>query len=236
MRPASWSPDVWDDVFQSTHLVWGATVRRLRIPRYWLYFNPRTSCEVRRLIWWTGRHTTIFQSTHLVWGATFYNFKHDKDRIISIHAPRVRCDDEMAHGVTCNYYFNPRTSCEVRRALHCNAFWFSLFQSTHLVWGATWLYRLTITVITISIHAPRVRCDFLHFLLLSIVCYFNPRTSCEVRPLPFYWRNRISKFQSTHLVWGATLNHSDLLLLLLYFNPRTSCEVRQPQWRLLCHW
>ena len=53
------------------------------------YFNPRTSCEVRRKM----------------------EFDQDKFMIISIHAPRVRCDLGI----------NDRT------------FYKKIFQSTHLV-------------------------------------------------------------------------------------------------------
>ena len=101
-------------------------------------------------------------------------------------------------------YFNPRTSCEVRlREPHLLSVYI-IFQSTHLVWGATDEWRGVFIFWRISIHAPRVRCDKFQFMNNSIKIYFNPRTSCEVRPL-----DRLSiypeyKFQSTHLVWGAT--------------------------------
>ncbi len=58
------------------------------------YFNPRTSCEVRRF----GKSCETKQ-TH-----------------ISIHAPRVRCDRRCQLKRSEEDYFNPRTSCEVRRA------------------------------------------------------------------------------------------------------------------------
>ena len=52
---------------------------------------------------------------------------------ISIHAPRVRCDTLNNFLFVRYVYFNPRTSCEVR----LNRFLFSVvtdkFQSTHLV-------------------------------------------------------------------------------------------------------
>ena len=171
-----------NNIFQSTHLVWGATCvhrfsfRHLSIsihaPRVrcdiaaWhnqrnsRYFNPRTSCEVRLSTNSSRAFLLSFQSTHLVWGAT--NKKSRKARwiIISIHAPRVRCDSAFLLFPDYENYFNPRTSCEVRRRINC-------FHPS---------------VIIISIHAPRVRCDTL---------------------LGTLWLT-ISIFQSTHLVWGAT--------------------------------
>ena len=125
------------------------------------------------------------------------------------------------------WYFNPRTSCEVRHAL-----------------GFPALYP-----ISISIHAPRVRCDYCTLCIFFDNNNFNPRTSCEVRPNPKAALVGISLFQSTHLVWGATrvcksidvwsLNISihaprvrcdrmvnNIVLPDLHFNPRTSCEVR----------
>ena len=57
----------------------------------------------------------------------------------------------------------------------------------------------------ISIHAPRVRCDESFSIECTVLQYFNPRTSCEVR-LP-----RVNEFPC----------RPD------YFNPRTSCEVRR---------
>ena len=123
---------------------------------------------------------------------------------ISIHAPLARCDAKQAQGhftfphfnprTSCEVrrspsrsrpqsplYFNPRTSCEVRHLLHTAFIIILLFQSTHLLRGAT----ATDDLITpekifqsthllrgataggqekaaggdISIHAPLARCD-----------------------------------------------------------------------------
>ena len=125
------------DRFQSTHLVWGATclARYKQGPCYIsihaprvrcdlisyskiiqnVYFNPRTSCEVRLFRAMRTSILLAFQSTHLVWGAT--------------------C--EYDGGFYMVKYFNPRTSCEVRLSI-CSSWPRELiFQSTHLVWGAT---------------------------------------------------------------------------------------------------
>ena len=56
--------------FQSTHPVWGATVKVQR----------------------PGKVAPPFQSTHPVWGATQNQWLYIYPKEISIHAPRVGCD------------------------------------------------------------------------------------------------------------------------------------------------
>ncbi len=53
--------------------------------------------------------------------------------IISIHAPRVRCDLIPFPSLSGRMYFNPRTSCEVRHLYSFFLILHLLFQSTHLV-------------------------------------------------------------------------------------------------------
>ena len=147
--------------------------------------------------------TLLFQSTHLVWGATFHRPSHIQNSHISIHAPRVRCDWRKSDFSLLQFHFNPRTSCEVRRLTWSLEQYQQAFQSTHLVWGATlwpdWYERRIKFQSThlvwgatggdkfesfqesISIHAPRVRCDVEDLQILYHVKHFNPRTSCEVR-------------------------------------------------------
>ena len=169
-------------IFQSTHLVWGATIHKMSAGRQFdisihaprvrcdsrnhcssvqrMYFNPRTSCEVRPEPTSLNPIAKLFQSTHLVWGATYRFSVRYIALDISIHAPRVRCDKKYPALSDLIYYFNPRTSCEVRlysiEYLHITL----TFQSTHLVWGAT----------------------------------FSPSENLSE-----------IAFQSTHLVWGATI-------------------------------
>ncbi len=96
------------------------------------------------------------------------------------------------------------------------------FQSTHLVWGATIGLSLLISRKKISIHAPRVRCDVYNMTIDDVLFNFNPRTSCEVRPLK---KSTLQLFNprtscEVRLSGGRSKKkHS-------YFNPRTSCEVR----------
>ena len=102
----------------------------------------------------------LFQSTHLIRGATaVHGGPHDLIKIsihaphsrcdwaktgqpggsiqISIHAPHSRCDAMPECTAMLRYHFNPRTSFEVRlrhfSVMVCN----KIFQSTHLIRGAT---------------------------------------------------------------------------------------------------
>ena len=101
-----------------------------------------------------------------------------------------------------------------------------LFQSTHPVWGATFLTLQRQITVAISIHAPRVGCDSGHLLVfLGIgISIHAPRVGCDVHPAPVGNGRQISihaprvgcdaalardhgmsyGFQSTHPVWGAT--------------------------------
>ena len=80
---------------------------------------------------------TLFQSTHPVWGATPGYWIISELDTISIHAPRVGCDNSgiARHRRLC--YFNPRTPCGVRPGLIQKVSILLEFQSTHPVWGAT---------------------------------------------------------------------------------------------------
>ena len=236
--------------FQSTHLVWGATITVLFFFAYSAIsiHAPRVRCDAGT--YRINITFKLFQSTHLVWGATMKKFICWLFNIISIHAPRVRCDADLTSTLPPNNDFNPRTSCEVRQPdwtpvyrtwqisihaprvrcdffFHCSFFFSDSFQSTHLVWGATLFIALSSNRLSISIHAPRVRCD-------------HASGKNTERPV---------LFQSTHLVWGATQTtyysfnktsisihaprvrcdekHQSALCTDWHFNPRTSCEVRR---------
>ncbi len=213
-------------VFQSTHLVWGATLKyRLRKKISVISIHaPRVRCDFR-------------------------DFSGRPCRDISIHAPRVRCDETVSAPMFPREYFNPRTSCEVRPDDGMNGLIPTVFQSTHLVWGATVTIPRNKREEGISIHAPRVRCDASRPKERRPFCYFNPRTSCEVRLMGSDGTPRKIIFQSTHLVWGATsvglaayvrtcisihaprvrcdVKNNPNKYEQSHFNPRTSCEVRQ---------
>ena len=170
-------------LFQSTHPVWGATtqgdgyylvkhfnprtpcgVRRGQIlPRHHTqyYFNPRTPCGVRRLgVPAPTPADAGFQSTHPVWGATLQHNGEYVRLVISIHAPRVGCDDagfpHLPSGIISIHA--PRVGCDLARTRLSAVNW-SIFQSTHPVWGATHYGLQLLKLKIISIHAPRVGCD-----------------------------------------------------------------------------
>ena len=145
---------------------------------------------------------------------------------ISIHAPRMGCDFIYNRRTPQGNHFNPRTPYGVRLTECAFVTVGNKFQSTHPVWGATWLIVLYTgmrpfqsthpvwgaTVYScdadqgreISIHAPRMGCDRIASALLAHMMDFNPRTPYGVRPLNLLTIRPPRTFQSTHPVWGAT--------------------------------
>ena len=123
--------------FQSTHPVWGATRWCPVSGCHGGNFNPRTPYGVRlnNIIGKMSQKT--FQSTHPVWGATRPLYARSACRGISIHAPRMGCDD-----VSDDFVAD-----------------IAPFQSTHPVWGATCKRAYYFRYVEISIHAPRMGCD-----------------------------------------------------------------------------
>ena len=174
------------------------------------------------------RRQTEFQSTHPVWGATKPLTLLVLAQLISIHAPRVGCDQGLAAVSVLGLIsiHAPRVGCDLEISSCSTSPW--RFQSTHPVWGATRIRLSSGLDDVISIHAPRVGCDAamcIYSLIPSID--FNPRTPCGVRHPDFVEpgaTGRISihaprvgcdtgfpacvgktgEFQSTHPVWGAT--------------------------------
>ncbi len=170
-----------------------------------MYFNPRTSYEVRLQIFSVLRSTIRFQSTHLLRGATAFPIRSSPELIlfqsthllrgatrsrlslcklivISIHAPLTRCDTLSSVTGSAFSDFNPRTSYEVRLIFRLLRPSTTLFQSTHLLRGATNVQQIAIREFNnfnprtsyevrrinirylrathrISIHAPLTRCD-----------------------------------------------------------------------------
>ena len=234
--------------FQSTHPVWGATTSRSSSRCLCLYFNPRTPCGVRLIgfisdkpfiafqsthpVWGatglslTSHFPTLFQSTHPVWGATLVSRLIKIYEVISIHAPRVGCDDIFDAAIDAHGNFNPRTPCGVRHAalvlfrehtgisIHAprvgcdkvpvaRVVWLYRFQSTHPVWGATDASQDASQAGAISIHAPRVGCDNREITspIDACISIHAPRVGCDPVPAsPPFPPN--------------------------YFNPRTPCGVR----------
>ena len=128
---------------------------------------------------------------------------------ISIHAPRVRCDFIKFFIFDLLCYFNPRTSCEVRLCVQLRQYITnSYFNPRTSCEVRQELPNEEPEGDCISIHAPRVRCDFRERGVKCMRRNFNPRTSCEVR----------------HIIFKPQF------LRIINFNPRTSCEVRPTEW------
>ena len=173
------------------------------------------------------RLTKRFQSTHLLRGATFcLMIDWCAKRFQSTHLLRGATQMMIGHMIL------QKT-----------------FQSTHLLRGATGLCCSRVNGFEISIHAPLTRCDSIATLDSCTRENFNPRTSYEVRPLRSFKYSLSQRFQSTHLLRGATkivlydmlnleisihapLTRCDATTLTgnnrdVNFNPRTSYEVRR---------
>ena len=216
-------------IFQSTHLLRGATICTViyHTPTPISIHAPLARCDIINRLYHVPSQ---FQSTHLLRGATVVVYAQGSGFGISIHAPLARCDRAGNVHISTGMYFNPRTSCEVRQnalmllslriaiSIHaplarCDSrvssgvFLDTTFQSTHLLRGATEYHVEFDTIVAISIHAPLARCDFKFVKKHSLFINFNPRTSCEVRPeLVLPSSNHPCRFQSTHLLRGATLS------------------------------
>ena len=103
--------------FTSTHPVRGATyLKNLPMKSPW-GLHPRTSWEVRLLLFQKNTQLSEFPSTHPVRDVTKPRSNDTMVPDVYIHAPRERCDV----------------------ATRSKLFLRSLFTSTHLVRGATWI-------------------------------------------------------------------------------------------------
>ena len=100
-------------------------------------FNPRSSCEERRLPRKKWISAAVFQSTLLMRGAT--RWAVTASVASEYFNPRSSCEERRVwcrEGVARNY-FNPRSSCEERHGLNTVCRLPRKFQSTLLMRGAT---------------------------------------------------------------------------------------------------
>ena len=151
----------------------------------------------------------------------------DKSIYISIHAPRVGSDTELARRSSGSLNFNPRSPCGERPGTTPTLQGPNLFQSTLPVWGATFIDIIIPDDFLISIHAPRVGSDIKVELQLIVrkISIHAPRVGSDLpagrsRPVgprisihaprvgsdsgTSSLRREASSFQSTLPVWGAT--------------------------------
>ncbi len=154
----------------------------------------------------TGAAFGRFQSTLLMRGATWRLVVLDELGDFSIHAPHARSDMRTVHPKRWpTRYFNPRSSCEERRAAagrHCGIP--QDFNPRSSCEERPSPPRLPSVAQGISIHAPHARSDFRNSELFDSVHNFNPRSSCEERPEDALGIYLYSLFQSTLLMRGAT--------------------------------
>ena len=195
-------------LFQPTPLMRGATL------------DPR-DCRVLGVVSTHAPHARgDFGATEMI-----------NEGIVSTHAPHARGDRPSSwHPCHRHGRFNPRPSCEGRLCLHVDdarlaqfqptplmrgatgglraSAFTALFQPTPLMRGATAALRDRLKVLLVSTHAPHARGDAAARLLCRGLRSFNPRPSCEGRPI---WPTTLpisEVFQPTPLMRGATLHPS----------------------------
>ena len=192
-------------IFQSTLPVWGATPSPLPTLRHQEYFNPRSPCG-ERPGWRAG-------------GPPGPDFN-----------PRSPCGERRGGGKPRPNIenFNPRSPCGERRINTSNRSIIHRFQSTLPVWGATAATAVVFVPPPISIHAPRVGSDNFLITALRTTRNFNPRSPCGERLFVNRRFEKMTVFQSTLPVWGATLAALVGHCLEIYFNPRSPCGERLP--------
>ena len=191
------------------------------------YFNPRSSCEERRLPPTTSRASCQFQSTLLMRGATPKSVA--QARRVRYFNPRSSCEERLA--IPGNYlfirHFNPRSSCEERR----DSFQFvvkkkyfnprsSCEERPRCRGGRRRLQR-------ISIHAPHARSDYCNPAPHILGDDFNPRSSCEERRASPPTTSRIWDFNPRSSCEERRASAGPDRRRCNDFNPRSSCEERQ---------
>ena len=125
-------------------------------------------------------------------------------------------------------HFNPRSSCEERP----DAFG-ELFRAADISIHAPHArsdaaLESSDFSAQISIHAPHARSDSRTARITRCArLNFNPRSSCEERPLSGVGAISEVKFQSTLLMRGATGRAGPPASSRRDFNPRSSCEERR---------
>ena len=124
--------------------------------------------------------------------------------MISIHAPRERCDRARRDRWAAISNFNPRTPREVRpqqQKIILELWHISIHAPRERCDCRPWAQSCQKQI---SIHAPRERCDVSSLLLRRSLENFNPRTPREVRLNGLKNDSGTSLFQSTHPARGAT--------------------------------
>ena len=111
-----------------------------------------------------------------------------------------------------------------------------VFQSTHPGWGATVMKVSSMSVLGVSIHAPRVGCDIAKPTDAPNHTVFQSTHPGWGATLHEESIKSSMMFQSTHPGWGATLSCCKSWLFTFCFNPRTPGGVRPSRSRVRIHW
>ena len=127
------------------------------------------------------------------------------------------------------YHFNPRTAWAMRHYYWIDCISGKQFQSTHRVSDATWLKAFMSLASSISIHAPRERCDLCPIGAYDgdVISIHAPRERCD-------WQARqqwpIRSYFNPRTAWAMRLGYSRFVTKDKNFNPRTAWAMR-PQIR-----
>ena len=188
--------------FQLTHLLRGATLRRL-CGGYGQKFQLTHLLRGATISDPVGTAGVWFQLTHLLRGATRQQPDLCRVYTVSTHAPLARCDahDIILHHVLGVSTHAPLARCDVR---------------TPLLLPVSISFNSR-TSCEVRPEPERKGCS---------PAGFNSRTSCEVRHAPHDFKAYTNVFQLTHLLRGATEGHREADQMG-GFNSRTSCEVRR---------
>ncbi len=138
-------------------------------------------------------------------GATLeYQYLHILSDI-SIHAPHARSDERVRRGIHIAHIISIHAPHARSDHPPESQEGFVLI-SIHAPHARSDAHNIGINKDTlyISIHAPHARSDTRQFPDRHICRYFNPRSSCEERPVVPCTSKRYGLFQSTLLMRGAT--------------------------------
>ena len=208
MRGATWSSTVsrdWQRI--SIHAPHARSdCPALRYASRIRHFNPRSSCEERRLYGAVRSSPCNLISIHAPHARSDESrrLRHIQVRI-SIHAPHARSDSGPVEAVFTRYNFNPRSSCEERPGTISSSCDACRFQSTLLMRGATSSSCLRLSTSFLFQSTLLMRgATSVTSTPLSMAAHFNPRSSCEERRQGMRTFAIVNIFQSTLLMRGAT--------------------------------
>ena len=214
-------------LFQSTLLMRGATRSCRRYCRSRQYFNPRSSCEERR-VQAKRRQGVLAISIHAPHARSdFHDVRIASICRISIHAPHARSDDDRHSKGQPGNQISIHAPHARSDALSIQPTAAASFQSTLLMRGATASSQSsaagglnfnprssceerldhagdTVDHVSISIHAPHARSDA--FKLNDVKAFLQFQSTLLMRGATsmMYVSPRYAAFQSTLLMRGAT--------------------------------